>query len=154
MGKMLKPKKPSIKKPRMPPKPKYPSEYINPINMKLDEYSMRYTRHPSKDTAAMLERVAKEGLILENGNVKIQFVSQKHGARPIVKFFAKDIGFKYKVAEYNGKLITYNEKLIPLKPKFDEYNLKLAEYEYDLALYEKSQKEAVLIKAKAELIAG
>lgn len=143
MGKLIKPTKPRIKKPKVPSKPRKPAEYVNERVLSL---SRDYSIDNSTFNAMCKVKKTKVGYV-DKFRIKIY--------HDVIRIAVKNPGYKKELEKYHEKMVVYHEKIKKIKPSLDEYEAKMAEYEYKLALYEKEKKEQAYLKArKKAIVAG
>lgn len=153
MGKLLKPKKPSIKKPSRPRKPKMPKKYIGGKKLQVRDYN-DYSQH--SDLVFNTIGDIKSSVTMTGDLFEVQFIRGLVGnhydeRQATLKISVINVNYKDMMETYIKKMITYHEKMKEVQPKLDAYNAKIAEYEYELALYRKEEAEQTLRTAKCKL---
>jgi len=146
MGKMLKPKKPTIKKPALPKKPREPERYNHKGLIVVgeiydDEFKAAIGLNPYEEFAIG---------ILDGTNTKPgKLMIKKHGEMvfaPLSDTYDEDM------IKYKEKLNVYEGKVKALQPKIDIYKAAMAEYELNLLDWKRQAAQEALQKAKSKLL--
>lgn len=138
MSKLIKPKKPTIKRPRLPRRPSEPNEYGQEWHI-----------------GDVFTGCLNDGLLGDEdwtveSELGMLFISVETGE---ISFTVKSDTYESEMEEYRKKMEEWEEKSKAVQPSIDRYEEVMAEYNVALLAWKKQQAEERLSKMREKIAA-
>lgn len=166
MGKLVKPKKPNVKKPRLPAKPREPKKTIGATIFEneewycmLDEHNELYDIIPDdavqyKEVNKLVKRAEKFLASLCKEGFEEDGISLKVGNFGNIDIHFPRLKYDEELVEYKKKLAKWEEKVKDKKPELDKYDLAMKKYQIELHKWKIEKAHQELRELEAQSIAG
>lgn len=149
MGKIAKPKKPNLVKPKLPRQPTEPSEWM-PATLVA---TLEFTRYDEYNQDDSISETLSQYEIPHDGGI-LSFDCDDMSEDWVNLQFAKRVPhviYQKSLAAYKKKLKTYEEKVAKLQPEINAYAASMAEYKVKLLSWETEKAQEALRQAHIKL---